>query len=336
MLTSYIAAGIFGTYTVFRLSSKQTRARLKLPDKKELKKAFRFSIPVAANNTLTNGVISFATMFLGFFVAANVLGNFGIALRVGDVIAMSYGTIATTLLPTLSISASRSVRGSKKRGLGEVYNKVLLYSLAVTIPVIAYLGVFAKPLIYLLITRTFTDAPMYLALITLGTIISLVGVYTANLFVAVGKTMKLFHYMLIVTLVQLVVLVLLAPIVGVVGVIIALFFIGSILTDYLLLRCSRIHLGIRLDYNKLLRVFASNAVLAIVLALGLAINGFVAELVYGVLAIIVAYPILLVLLKAIEIDDIRILDGSTKGLPALHSFATPFINYFKFLMRYVQ
>ena len=336
MLASYVIAGFVGTYYVFWLSKKHMKEDLRLPSRKEIVHAFKFSIPVAANNILGNGVMNFSTIFLGLFVSAYLLGNYGIANRVGEVIALSYGTIAITILPTLAISASRKAQGIDKRSLGSIYNKVLLYSLIATVPVIAFLGVYARPVINLTITSEFGEAPLYLMLISLGTIIGLLGIYTSNLFVAVGKTVKMFYYTLIATVIQLVALVVLTPVAGVFGVIAAIFFVGSIATDYLFVREAKVSLGIKIRYGKILRIFASNAVMALIYAAGFMVPGSIGELAFGVVALIAAYPVILVLFGAFDKEDVIVLEKSSEGLRSLRAAMKPMLGYFKLLTRYSQ
>jgi O-antigen/teichoic acid export membrane protein len=334
LLISYIFAGVAGTYFVFRETRKRTGLGFGFPVFHDIKHAFVFSVPVAVNNFLSNVSVNVATLFLGFFVSASAIGNFGIANRARNVLSVFYMTTAVTLLPTLTIAASRDGKNSGK--FEKVYNKALLYSMLATIPLIIYIGVYATPLIYLFISQDFSSAPMYLMLIALGTVINLAGTYVTNLFVSKGKTRQLLSYSVIATAAQIIALVALVPAWGAIGAIIAIFFVGSIANSYLFLKGAEKILKIRTYGGKLARAFASNAVLALVMAAGLVVGNFVVQLAYGVMVMLLMYPLLLVVFGIIEKRDLETLELSVERVPALRSAISPVLSYFKILMRYLQ
>jgi O-antigen/teichoic acid export membrane protein len=332
LFISYAVAGVAGTVLVFRSSAKLVRLRLGMPSRKEFADGFRFSLPMAAVNTLSSIVFGFGTLFLGVFVATGVLGNYNMANSARNAIALFYSTAAVMFLPLLSISMARRAKAGRRGAVGRVYEKVLLYSFVVTVPVIAYLGVFARPLIYLFISSSFTSAPLYLALMALGTLVGLVGIFATNLFAAMGKTSELLRYMLVSTCVQIAALLVLIPLWGALGSIVAVFFIGSIATDLLLIRGSRVRLGIRVRYGKLLRTFACNAALALALAPGLLIGSLVLELAYGLLVMAVLYPPLLALFGALDRDDVSTLEKATRELPSLDRAISPMLGYLRIMV----
>jgi O-antigen/teichoic acid export membrane protein len=336
LLVSYIVAGVAGTYFVFRIASREMGFRFGLPKKKEIRDAFRFSLPVAASNIVGSGgaLLGFAPLLLGVFASTAVLGNFQIASKASSAILLLCMTAANAILPTLSIALARGRRGAKVSGIEAVYNKTMLYSMVATVPMIVYLGVFASPLIYVFFSPSFSSAPLYLSLMALGTIIGLLGMYATTLFTAVGKTSRLFYYTAIAMVVQVVALLILTPFWGATGNIFAVFFIGSAVTDILLIRGARTDLKVRTRYEKLSRMFASNAGLAAVLALGLLFQNPILELVYGLAAVLALYPPLLALTGAVGRDDIGLLSESVKGLPALNRAAGPVMGYLKFLLSY--
>ena len=339
MLISYVAAGIAGTYFVFRFASKEMGFRFRLPKRSEIRDAFRFSIPVAASNVMgTSGaLLGFAPLLLGVFVSTAVLGNYQIASKASSAIALFCATAANAILPTLSIALARERRGGKGSGVEAVYNKTLLYSMVATVPMIAYFGVFATPLIYVFFSQSFATAPLYLSMMALGTIIGLMGMYATTLFTAVGKTSKLFYYTAIAMAVQVAALVVLTPLWGAAGNILAVFFIGSAATDFLLVRGARTSLGVRTRWGKLLRAFASNAALAMIMGLVLVLTPDpLLELSCGAVAVVALYPPLLALTGAMDKKDVKIFSESVRGLPALNWIAGPVINYLKVFVQYLE
>lgn len=336
ILISYIAGAGVGTYLIFRFAHKTMRTKINWPKLNEIKSAFKFSVPIAAYNFLNNGVTNFGTLFLGFFASAYILGNYGIASRASTILNLFYTTTAVTLLPTLTIAISRGGKKMNAQKIGIVYNKVLVYSLIASLPIIAYIGVFSAPLVYLLISHSFGSAPLYLSLMAFGTMIGLAGIYAMNLFVARGKTSKLLTYGVFCFFAQLITLFVFVPTIGAVGAIVSLFFIDSISCSYFFLRGTRIVLGIKTNYNKLLRAFASNLLLILAFALGLLSTSFAVQLVYGVVALFITYPFFLVLLRVIEKEDVGIMHEASEKLPSLRFLFTPVLSYFQTLIRCVQ
>ncbi|MGA3020582.1 MAG: oligosaccharide flippase family protein [Candidatus Micrarchaeales archaeon] len=336
MLISYAFAAALGTFLVFRFARKWMRRRFEMPSAGELRRALGFSLPVAVNNFLGNGIASFGTLFLGFFVSAYAVGNYGVANRSSSVFALIYSTAAVTLLPTLTIARTRRNKRSEMNKFESVYNKVLLYSIIITVPIIAYFGIFSSAIIYLLVSRNFSSAPLYLAVMALGITINLAGTYITSLFVAMNKTRQLIIYSLISTLAQFIFLIILVPSQGVIGAIIAIFLVGGIFDSYLFLRGARSVLGVKTKYRKLLLTFASNIVLALLFSLGLSFSHLSVQLVYGVIVLLLAYPLLLVLFKVMNSKDIEMVGDSVKKVPVLYSFVRPLLRYFEILDLYLR
>jgi O-antigen/teichoic acid export membrane protein len=224
----------------------------------------------------------------------------------------------------------------KAKMIGAVYNKTLAYSVIVTTPIIAYIGVFSAPLVYLFISHSFGSAPLYLTLMAFGTMIGLAGIYAMNLFVARGRTSKLLTYGVLYFLAQLIALVVLVPFFGVIGAIVALFFVDGIVCSYIFLRGIRTSLGIRTDYDRLLRAFGSNLLLIAAFALGLLSSSFVVELIYGLVALLVAYPFFLVILRAVKKEDVQIMREAVEKLPSIRPMLDPLLSYFGFLVGHLR
>ncbi len=334
ILVSYLVAGAIGTYLIFRFARRSMRVRVNIPSARDLRKAFAFSLPIAGNNFLNNSMPSFGTLLLGFFVTAYDLGNFGIALRARTMLAIFYTTAAVSLIPTLTLAASRGGKSSGK--LEHVYNKSMVYSVLASVPIITYLGVYSTALVYLFISQSFGTAPLYLSLIALGTIIGVVGVYATSMFIARAKTSKLIVYSGICAVAQVISLVLLVPSWGVLGAIVSLFFVESIVCDYLFLRGVKKVLGLRTDYMSLARAFVSNIAMALVFALGLYSSNLAVQLLFGLVALIIAYPFFLALFGSVRRDDMEILRRALGRLPVLRYATRPALAYLGFLVMHLQ
>ncbi len=332
MLASYAFAAAIGTFVVFFYSHKRMHTGALWPDAKEVKESLRFSLPIAGNNALMGSMPSFATLLLGFFVSAYALGNFGIAVRARTILSVFYATAAFSILPALSIAATRKMKAGTK-SLEFVYNRTLEYAMLSSTPVIAYIGAYATPLVYALLSTSFASAPLYLGLVALGTIIGLVGTLATSIFVATGNTSKLLSYAAIAVAIQIAALALLTPAFGVLGAIIAVFFVGSLAYDYLFLRGVRVMLGMHTEYRRLAMVLLSNAALALVFAAGLLLRSSIVELAYGIAALLLAYPVFLVAFRVVKREDIEMLRNTASQISSLSGIAKPVLAYFSFLER---
>ncbi len=336
ILVSYLVAGAIGTYLIFRFAHRSMHVQVAMPKSGDLRKALAFSLPVAGNNFLNNSMPSFGTLLLGFFVTAYELGNFGIALRARTMLSIFYTTAAVSLIPTLTIATSRGTGNGGAKNIERVYNKSMAYSVLASVPIIAYLGVYSTPLIYLFVSKSFSSAPLYLSLIALGTIIGVLGVYATSMFIAKAKTSKLIVYTGMCTVAQLISLALLVPAWGVLGAIISLFFVESIACDYLFLRGTRTVLKLRTDYAMLARAFAANAALAVLFSLGFYLSSMALQLIYGVAVMVIAYPFFLALFGALKTDDLEILRRALEKLPAMRTVFEPMLSYLGFFIRHIQ
>ena len=165
--------------------------------------------------------------------------------------ALIYSTMAVTLLPTLTLANNRSGGRLGGRSFDNIYNKIFMYSLIATVPIIAFFGVFSAPVVYLLVSHSYGTAPLYLTLMALGIIINLAGTYITSLFIAKGKTRQLILYSLVSTIAQVIAVIALVPGYGALGAVIAIFLIGGIVDSALFMRGSRTVLKVRTDYGKL-------------------------------------------------------------------------------------
>ena len=296
-------------------------------DKKEIRYAFKFCTPIALSSALNNGTNVFSTLLLGIFVTASLLGNFGLAFRGINIITVVSGTAPVAAIPVLAIALSKR---SDKRKLGNTYNKTISYSLLITLPIMVFIAVFAKQLVYLVSPR-YSLAPMYLSLMAVGLMLYIPGIFASNLLVASGETKRLLKYMGIINLIEFVLLLLLVPFYGALGAIAAVFFIGSAISTYLLMKGTARLFKIKTDYGKMLKIFVSCAALALAFGLVYFIPGAALQLLCGVAVLFVLYPVFAVVSGAVSKEDAKELRRAVSGIPALRKSAGFMISYISFL-----
>ncbi len=327
MLLGYVVGTLLALYFMIRSSSYYKGFRLEMPTWLSFKETFAFAWPLGANNILNLATQNFSVLLLGLYVSTVVLGNYGVALKGISLMAVLYSTMSNVLVPTFSAAGTR-----KPQNLNAAYNKIMVYSLIITLPVIVYVGVMARPEIFLFFSHAYTAAPLYLALISLGTAISMIGYFLGSLITARGVTMKFLKYNTVATLVELVALIALTPYYTVVGSIVAIFIIGNIATNALLIKLARDVLKAELNYRKMVAVTVVNLLLVVPIAAALLLTGSVLELVVGAIILVLVYPILLGALRLVDRKELNEITSFTSRIRGLSTLTAWFCAYTQLFM----
>jgi O-antigen/teichoic acid export membrane protein len=156
-----------------------------LPDIKELKGIFSFSLPVFVSHLLNTGVMNFAVVFLGVFATASMVGNYSTAETIAGFVTIIVTAVSFVILPDLSKIMSDS-KLSKKVGIA--YNESVRYTLLLILPMVVLAASLAMPLMGILVSYSYTTAPIYFAIIALGLMLGIIGNYSGTLLVGFGDT----------------------------------------------------------------------------------------------------------------------------------------------------
>ncbi|MEM3838997.1 MAG: oligosaccharide flippase family protein [Candidatus Micrarchaeaceae archaeon] len=341
MLLGYITSAVCGALLIRRSLLKIGPISLVRPKLKELKEVARFAFPIGLNNLLNDGMQNFSILFLGLFVSETLLGNYGAALKGLAAVILLHNSINNVLLP--AFSTARLER--KKEGLHRTYNKVLRYSLLLVMPVIAFIAVFSRQAIYLFLSRSYYFAPTYLSLMLVGAAINTVSLFISSLIVSHGDTIKVLKYNTAIVLIELASIALIVPefnayggVYAVFGAIVSIFIIGSIFSFAFFARGANSLIGIKFEYGKLARLYASALALGIVLmAIPYAAGQIspapahgaelAAELLAGLAAAILIYPPISIFTGALSREDLESLRDATSKLPVIGALADSYFGY---------
>ncbi|MGC9129326.1 MAG: oligosaccharide flippase family protein [Candidatus Micrarchaeia archaeon] len=294
---------------------------------KKIKKALYFSLPMAANNFVNNSVLNFGTVMLSLYTISTVLGNYGVALKGLNLLQVFYGTISVVLLPTFSAIIARKSKVSSS------FNKVLIYSLIITLPVIFYIGIFSKPLISFLITKKYSTAPFYLLLISLGTALGLPALYSSSFIVGKGKVLKVLKYSTFSAVIQFLALLYLVPSWGAFGAITSIFIIGGLINDFLFLSGVKRLFGVKVELGPIIKIFGVNFLLAALMAPSFLLHSDLLVLLSGLLIGTLLYPILLLVSKTISMKSINDIKGYSQDIPIIGRLTDFIISYLKYFVR---
>jgi len=332
-----IAGLLVGDFVGFLLTSYYVYSSLRehgeitflRPSLAEIKNTLMFALPVASTNFLLSGVVSFGTLFLSIYATTYILGNYGTALKGLGMMNVIYGTLAIVLIQSFSTVFSLTKKSKK---IAETYNKTISYSLLLNLPVVVFVGAFSKPLVYLFLGASYFLAPLYLAIIAMGTSLIIIISFTQSFYIASGNVKELMKISLTAVVIEMASLFLLVPTFGAIGALVALYIVGSVSTMLLFIRGLKKDFGIRMDYKRLLSLFVSSMVLAAIVSGLLAIPGNALELIAGFVAIVLIYPPLLVLFRAVDRKTLDELIHLVHNIPLISTAMVQLERYAGFFM----
>ncbi|MDE1762601.1 MAG: polysaccharide biosynthesis C-terminal domain-containing protein, partial [Candidatus Micrarchaeota archaeon] len=162
---------------------------------------------------------------------------------------------------------------------------------------------------------------------------TIINSFTSSFFIASGKVKKLMRISLMSVIAQVASLLLLVPNFTAVGALVALYIIGNTITFLLFVRGLRKDFEIRMEYRKLLEIFVASLVLGAIVSGLLAIPGNVLELAAGFVAIVLIYPPLLVLFRAVDKDTFDELIHLINNIPIVSSAIIHLDRYAGFFIR---
>ncbi|MEM3791519.1 MAG: oligosaccharide flippase family protein [Candidatus Micrarchaeaceae archaeon] len=286
------ASPIFGLLLSYIIGFAIEESALKMkPKKGDIKEAVNFSYPIAISNAM-NALTNYSPLFLAFFVGSAQLGNYGLAIRGFSVIAVIYGSIKQILVPYSAF----------KKGY-ERDQRAFAYSIALSVPLILFLGIFSKSLVNILTPR-YHLTPQYLFLISIGTAIGVFGNIGSAFATGYGDTKAILKYTSISFFIQLALMLALTPYFNVYGTIVSLFFAGSFTYSLLILRY--LNRKAMFSYSYMPNMIASFLIMGLIMYLISFIRGDFLSLLLGVISLFL-YPLLLYFTKSISKEDFIII-----------------------------
>ena len=328
LMLSYLVGLALTAYYIKRAMEPFGGLRLVRLSFSKIKNVLSFSLPMAANNFVNNGILNFGIMMLGIYTSSIILGNYGAAIKGFNLIQTFYGTTSVVLLPTFAAIVAR------RKKIERSYNKVVTYSLLISLPVIMYIGIFAKPIFYILVTDKYSLAPLYLLLISIGVAIGLPALYTSSFIVSKGYVTTVLKYNTISVIIQLIALLCLIPYLKAIGVILSLFIIGGLVNDFLFIRGVDKLFNIRPAIMRIAKIFFANLIFALILLPSFLLHNVWLILIVGSIIGLFAYPIIIGLMHLIGNEFIRDLRNFSKGLPLIEGPINIIINYVKYFVKY--
>jgi len=288
----------------------------------------RFGMPVAMSTIVGSLASNVALIFVGYFVLPSIIGNIGITSKTSTLVSILLDSISFALLPAFS-----AVLVNKKlsRHIGKIYSYAVYLGVALVGPLLFYMAVFSSPFSNFVFGSSYSYAPVYISVMSIGLLLGVAGTYASTLLISLNKVGLVLKYNLLVNFVVLLLILATVPFfggtLGSISYVLLVFLISPVLTSILLVRRLSDFISIELKLKKLVRLVIADVVVSAAAALlYFALSG-VLLLIVAVLAFIVLYPIACVLLRGAERSDIETIRELSKSIPV-------FGPALKFLMDY--
>ncbi len=298
---------------------------------KRLRGMLAFSVPLTLSGILGTLSSNFSVMFMGILlISSGVIGQYGVSMKVGNVIDVASGAIGVVLVPMFATAIYHKQSMEK---IGKLYHSTLYYGLLFAAPMIVYASALSYDIIVTVFTQSYNLAVTYMPLVSIGILISLIGGYASAVLIGFGKVRKILRFSIYTVAAQFVAMIALGVLFRVIGIIIGYFFIGSIVSAFLYMRELR-NFGLKIKIGPFARLALSNILLAIVLFV---ISNVRIRPLYllaiGIFASFLVYPAALAATGAVSKDDLKILGKVGNEIPVVGRMLQLTIAYAKMFLR---
>ncbi len=322
-----VAADILG----IALLAKSISYRFSWPSMEHVKRLTSFSIPILISNLGVVGVTNFAIVVLGIFASPSVVGNYGAAFKVGSTFALLLTSSTFILLPTFTSALSRRKLALRMQ---QIYNSSVYYSLLLLAPVLAYVVSNSAQLISLIASGRYTSAPFYLAVISIGTMLGIIGSYAGTLLIGYGGARRFMRYQITVVIIELALLLVLTPVLRADGVLIALFIAAPLTLDVIYTMALERSFSISISFGPLIRIVAAAVMITLVMLSFTEFSGFHGyfALLINFIITLLLYPPLVVLLGAVETRNIEFIRQVSTRFGRIGRLSNVILDYAQFFI----
>ncbi len=313
---------------------------------KQIKKIILFSLPITISNVIGSLVPQLAPIILaGILIyfssfslisSANItsniiMGNFGIASKVGYFVDVVLGSITLSLLSIFSKLFSNNKFNNQ---MSKYYNYSLYLAFIFVSPLLLFIAVLSKQFSYTIFSGYYTLAPTYLIIVSIGILVSIFSIYANALLISKNKVKEMLKINIKITVVQLILMPFLLFLFHGIGLVILLFLSSPILSNIFLLNKINKLFKVKIEIKKIVRVLLANifTIMLMIPFILLEPNYFVFLLIIGILLVLLIYPILLAKTKAVKDTDLNTIKEITKKIPLVNIILNFYIKFVKIFL----
>jgi O-antigen/teichoic acid export membrane protein len=324
-MSGYLGSVAIGTLSGILYLRSKKGFRFTRPDTNIFNSLSGFSVPIVVSNLVNLGISNFSVLVLGVFATALVVGNYGAALNIGTFITPLINSITYMLLPAFSYILAKKMSQNE---LQKAFNNSVYYTMLFFLPLLAFIVAAANPIMTLLLSKSYTFAGGYFALIAVGMCIGVIGTYAGTLVIGMGKTGRYMKYQIIVGVCEVILLMILTPYLKAIGTIVAVFIIGSLMSTMLFMYLIGRELRLGLEVSRILRIgISSIIILAIMFPVTYYLNGMIISILVDAIIAVLLYPPLAGLTGAVRKEEITFMKHSTEKIPGVKTLAGGIFAY---------
>jgi len=276
-----------------------------------------YGLPVSASMILTG----FQTQFFNFLMAVYcedlLIANYQMAVNFTVLIGLLSTPIMTALFPAFS----KLKFEMEKETLKSVFKFSVKYSSLIVIPVTAAIMALSKPLVYTLFGEKFSYAPFYLTLLAINSLYVGIGSLSVpNLIMGQGRTDITLKMTLLNLSVGIPLSLILIPSFGVIG-LITTTLIATIPGLVAGLWWARRRFSISIDGRSGAKIYIASGiagVIAYLITYPLTFPYWVI-LIFGGIVFLLVYFVLIIILKAIDMNDLENIKAMLRDLGPLYT-----------------
>ncbi len=320
LVFGYFIGFFVGVFLVFKYNGFS----LRMPSFRYIKTILFFSAPLALSSIVGGAVSNIGLIFLGYFVLPAVIGNIGIASRTNSLLYIVFDSISVAIVPVFSAALANR---KTAKDIGKIYGYTVYMAVVLVAPVLFYIAAFSTPFSYTLFGSSYSYAPLYISIMSIGLLVGVAGGYAGMLLISSGKVKSLLLYNIVLYAIMLLLFFLFVPKFGGIGYALISFIIMPVVNSLVYIAKLRKMYKIRLKFSKFLRLGLVNLILLLVFVpLGNFIGG-IPLLVSAAIGFVIAYPILAVLLGGADKADLETIRSLSKSIPLIGWILRMFVNY---------
>jgi O-antigen/teichoic acid export membrane protein len=332
MIIAALIAGIVGlafTYSMYRSLQKPTDGRLSLIE--NIKALLKYGLPISIGSILTGFLTQYYTYVLAIFVAADALiGNYSVATNFVVLITFFATPVTTVLLPAFSKLDYKKDHAVLKN----VFQYSVKYAALIVIPVTAIVIVLAQPAIGTIYGNKYTDAPLFLSLLSIAYLFTALGnLSTGNLLNSQGDTKFNLKTNLLTVAVGFPVSTLLISQFGTIGLIVTTLLVGIPGLLWSIVFINKRY-KISIDWMSSAKILFSSTIAAVITYL---VNAYLSfsnpvELIIGCLVYIIIFVPVALITRTVNETDVGNMKEIVGGLGPLQKPLTIIIKIIEKLM----
>jgi O-antigen/teichoic acid export membrane protein len=329
-----ILAGLIGVVLVWTQYKNIPRlSNVKLEIKAYTKLLLLYGTPLSLSSIISGFQSQYWAFLLPIFYVTNnsAIGNYGIASTFVVLIAFFATPITTMMFPAFSKLDPQK----DKETLQNVFKFSIKYASLLVVPVAALVMCLAEPAVSTLFGKTYSTAPLFLALLAINYTFPAFGsLSTSNFISSQGKTTFILYLTLITAAIGFPMGYILILRLGVLGLIVT-SIVPQIPNTIIMLYWIRKHYELTVDWVSSAKILLSSAVaaaLTYILISELSFSSWI-RLIIGILFFTVVFAAATLLTQTINKYDIENLRGMVSGLGMIGKIFNYILNIIEKLMK---